>query len=102
MRPGRGRASRHGIGAAAEGGGRSCGVVDEPFGPARALRGVWTSRGRGWRLAHRIDHTRGLLAHRLHRTNRNNNPFNMDLKKGLRGDNPEPETEKEIRSPNTA
>ena len=48
--------------------GGSCGVVDEPFGPARALRDVWTSRGRGWRLAHRVDHTRGLLAHRHHRT----------------------------------
>ncbi len=46
----------------------SCGIVDEPFGPARALRDVWTSRGRGWRLAHRIDHTRGLLDHRLYRT----------------------------------
>ena len=46
-----------------------CGIVDEPFGPARALRDVWTSRGRGgWRLAHRVDHTRGLLAHRHHRT----------------------------------
>ena len=48
--------------------GGSCGVVDEPFGPARALRDVWTSRGRGWRLAHRVDHTRVLLAHRHHRT----------------------------------
>ncbi len=44
------------------------GVVDEPFGPARALRDVWTSGGRGWRLAHRVDHTRVLLAHRHHRT----------------------------------
>ena len=42
--------------------------MDEPFGPARALRDVWTSRGRGWRLAHRVDHTRVLLAHRHHRT----------------------------------
>ena len=44
------------------------GFVDEPFGPARALRGAWTSRGRRKGVAHRVAHTRGPLAHKLHRT----------------------------------
>ena len=53
---------------AGTGPGGSCGFVDEPFGPAPALRGVWTSRGRRQGVAHRVAHTRGPLAHKIHRT----------------------------------
>ena len=34
--------------------GESCADVDESFGPARALRAVWTARGQRWRVAHRL------------------------------------------------
>ena len=32
----------------------SCGFVDESYGPARALRTVWTARGQRARIAHRL------------------------------------------------
>ena len=34
--------------------GESCGFVDESYGPARALRAVWTARGQRGRVAHRL------------------------------------------------
>ena len=49
--------------------GESCGFVDESYGPARALRAVWTARGQRERVAHRLAHTLAPLAHKLHRTN---------------------------------
>jgi hypothetical protein len=52
--------------------GPACGLVDESFGPARALRAlraVWTTRRTTASSCPQVYHTLGLLAHRVHRPN---------------------------------
>ena len=43
-------------------------LVDEPFGPARALRAVWAAYGQH-PCCPQAAHTLGPIAHKLHRPN---------------------------------